>query len=198
VPRVEWVDEAGGVLGIEYVEGWSVREVLGGGAEGEVEVEVDEEVEREAVAEIEEEDGGDCEEVGEREESEGMEALRRIGIPEGISHPFPPAILAVQSTCKSSYSLSPVCIAELALTSAEHLMSSIGTALARLHLTAIIHGDLTTSNMMVRLTPDGPGAYEIVSPRPHLSAVQLSYPWLHSPYCLLHCLTGLLRTATRA
>lgn len=47
-------------------------------------------------------------------------------------------------------------------------MSSIGAVLAQLHLTTIIHGDLTTSNMMVRLktaTSDGQpasAAYEIV------------------------------------
>lgn len=42
-------------------------------------------------------------------------------------------------------------------------MSAIGAALARLHLTTIIHGDLTTSNMMVRLTPGASEPYEIVS-----------------------------------
>jgi TP53 regulating kinase-like protein len=42
-------------------------------------------------------------------------------------------------------------------------MSAIGAALARLHSTTIIHGDLTTSNMMVRLTPDATEPYEIVS-----------------------------------
>jgi len=50
------------------------------------------------------------------------------------------------------------------LTSPEHLMASIGTALARLHFTTIIHGDLTTSNMMVRLTPNASSPYEIVRP----------------------------------
>jgi TP53 regulating kinase-like protein len=44
-------------------------------------------------------------------------------------------------------------------------MESIGTILAQLHGTGIIHGDLTTSNMMLRLTPNSPSgkAYEIVS-----------------------------------
>ncbi|KAK4684841.1 hypothetical protein P7C73_g5317, partial [Tremellales sp. Uapishka_1] len=46
--------------------------------------------------------------------------------------------------------------------SQEQLMESIGTALAGLHLTTIIHGDLTTSNMMVRMTPNAPKAFEIV------------------------------------
>ncbi|WVQ76258.1 EKC/KEOPS complex subunit BUD32 [Cryptococcus sp. DSM 104548] len=124
VPKVLWVDDKGGVIGMEKVEGWSVREVLGGGAEGEVEVaedEPEEEVEGglEQAKEAEEEFEGE-------EQNEGMVALRQLGV------------------------------------SQEHLMRSIGTALARLHKTTIIHGDLTTSNMMMRLTPNGPEPYEIV------------------------------------
>ena len=42
-------------------------------------------------------------------------------------------------------------------------MSAIGTALAKLHLIKIIHGDLTTSNMMVRPLPGQSPNYEIVS-----------------------------------
>ena len=45
VPSVLWVDEAGGTLGLDKIDGWSVREILGGGAEGEVEVVDEEEVE---------------------------------------------------------------------------------------------------------------------------------------------------------
>ena len=41
-------------------------------------------------------------------------------------------------------------------------MRAIGGAIARLHLTTTIHGDLTTSNMMVRLTHQPPD-FEIVS-----------------------------------
>ena len=41
-------------------------------------------------------------------------------------------------------------------------MKSIGTALGCLHDTTIIHGDLTTSNMMIRLTPGSAAPYEIV------------------------------------
>ncbi|WWD22352.1 EKC/KEOPS complex subunit BUD32 [Kwoniella shandongensis] len=126
VPKVIYVDEKGGVLGLERVEGWSVREILGGGAEGEVEVEEDE-VEVELA---QGEEGVEGESAAEEEEgegdNEGMSALRRLGVTQ------------------------------------EHLMRSIGAALARLHLTTIIHGDLTTSNMMVRLTPGGIQPYEIV------------------------------------
>jgi TP53 regulating kinase-like protein len=112
------VDETHGVLGLEKIEGWSVREVLGGGAEGEA-------------AEEDAAEGEELDVVGpgeEQEESEGMKALKRAGV------------------------------------SVEDLMGAIGTALARLHVTTIVHGDLTTSNMMVRLTPDRPGEpFEIVS-----------------------------------
>ena len=119
VPTVLWVDEAHGVLGLEKIEGWSVREVLGGGAEGEAA--------QEDAAEGEEEAAVD--ETEEEEETEGMKALKQAGV------------------------------------TVEALMSAIGAALARLHITTIVHGDLTTSNMMVRLTPDRPGeAFEIVSP----------------------------------
>jgi TP53 regulating kinase-like protein len=53
------------------------------------------------------------------------------------------------------------------LMSEEDLMRSIGTILAQLHSTGIIHGDLTTSNMMLRLTPNSSSGrpYEIVSSR---------------------------------
>ena len=51
VPRVLWVDDKNGVIGMEKVEGWSVREVLGGGAEGEG-VDDDQEEEEEADEEI--------------------------------------------------------------------------------------------------------------------------------------------------
>lgn len=57
-------------------------------------------------------------------------------------------------------------------------MSSIGTALARLHSTTLIHGDLTTSNMMIRLTPGKSESYEVVSPSLLASSlyIPISYP----------------------
>ena len=120
VPKVLWVDENSGVLGMERIDGWSIREVLGGGAEGESQEEDEEE--RDGSEPVSE----DTEQL--EEESEGTAALRKVGVGK------------------------------------EELMSSIGSALARLHSTNIIHGDLTTSNMMVRLTPHHPTEqYEIVS-----------------------------------
>ncbi|KAL0243936.1 EKC/KEOPS complex subunit BUD32 [Cryptococcus tetragattii IND107] len=123
VPKVVWVDEKAGVIGMERIEGWSVREVLGGGAEGEVEIIAKQEIEGDVENKIE---ATPIREEPEETENEGLKALKNLGVTE------------------------------------EHLMRSIGAALARLHKTMIIHGDLTTSNMMVRLTPGGPGPYEIV------------------------------------
>lgn len=142
VPKVVWVDEKAGVIGMERIEGWSVREILGGGAEGEVEVieeqEIEEDVENKA------EDSAVREEP-EGPESEGLKALKNLGVTQGE---FSSSTISVRKASTKSI--------------LEHLMRSIGAALARLHKTMIIHGDLTTSNMMVRLTPGGSGPYEIV------------------------------------
>jgi TP53 regulating kinase-like protein len=80
VPSVLYVDEKGGVLGLEWVEGWSVREVLGGGAEGELEVFEEEGIEGEDVGEVLDA-GGAAAEV----EGEGMQALKRVGVSLGES-----------------------------------------------------------------------------------------------------------------
>jgi hypothetical protein len=78
VPRVLWVVEKEGVLGMEMVEGWSVREILGGGAEGEVEIEADdgeEELEH-GIHNLEIDETGS-------EDSEGWIALREAGVTQG-------------------------------------------------------------------------------------------------------------------
>ncbi|UOH83883.1 EKC/KEOPS complex subunit BUD32 [Cryptococcus neoformans] len=110
VPKVVWVDEKAGVIGMERIEGWSVREILGGGAEGEVEVIEEQEIEEEASNKV---GVTPVREEPDEPENEGLKALKKLGVTQ------------------------------------EHLMRSIGAALARLHKTMIIHGDLTTSNMMV-------------------------------------------------
>lgn len=92
VPAVRCVDEKEGILGLELIAGKSVREWLGGGAEGEDELVVDEE---EAAAAEEEE-----------------------------------VVLSENDQIK--------------------LMRLIGRQLAIMHEADIIHGDLTTSNMMLR------------------------------------------------
>ncbi|GAA5873299.1 hypothetical protein JCM8547_007063 [Rhodosporidiobolus lusitaniae] len=110
VPGLRVVDVGSGALGLEWVEGWSVREVLGGGQEEDDLPPVGEE-EEEATAETGEgEDGEEEEDIG--------EMLKRRGVDE------------------------------------DRLLHLIGLSLARMHCADIIHGDLTTSNMMVRLLTD--------------------------------------------
>ena len=67
------------MLALEKIEGWSIREVLGGGAEGE-----EEDLEGEYEEGWEEAEARDP-----REEvvSEGLEALYRIGVSKGESVP---------------------------------------------------------------------------------------------------------------
>ncbi|EPQ53115.1 TP53-regulating kinase-like protein, partial [Gloeophyllum trabeum ATCC 11539] len=91
VPGIRLVDAAEGVIGFEWIDGKSVRALLGGGAEGE-------------------------------EESEWSEDL---------SQDEP--------------------IAEETV----HELHMIGEEIGTMHLADVIHGDLTTSNMMLRLTSPG-------------------------------------------
>jgi len=100
VPAVRCVDEKEGILGLELVPGKSVREWLGGGAEGEDELIVDE-------AEA---------------DAEGDEEI----------------VMSEDDQIK--------------------LMRLIGKQLAIMHEADIIHGDLTTSNMMLRPASKGAAA----------------------------------------
>ncbi|KAI0740144.1 hypothetical protein C8Q76DRAFT_608586 [Earliella scabrosa] len=95
VPGIRMVDAIEGILGIEWIDGKSVRFLLGGGAEGEVVVEED------------------FDEVDDEEPPE-EDPLQEYGI------------------------------------SQDSLMELIGTEIAKMHQADIIHGDLTTSNMMLR------------------------------------------------
>lgn len=94
VPGIRFVHADSGVLGIEWIDGSSVRKVLGGGAEGEEE--------------------SDELEI-EQEEDEEVDVLKEM------------------------YGLTE-----------EKLMVLIGAEIAKMHKGDIIHGDLTTSNMMLR------------------------------------------------
>ncbi|EIW52930.1 serine/threonine protein kinase BUD32 [Trametes versicolor FP-101664 SS1] len=95
VPGIRMVDAPEGVLGIEWIDGKSVRFLLGGGAEGEEEGEEDDE---------------SAEDTVETEE----EPLKEFNI------------------------------------SQDSVMELIGTEIAKMHQADVIHGDLTTSNMMLR------------------------------------------------
>ncbi|CUA67327.1 hypothetical protein RSOLAG22IIIB_07364 [Rhizoctonia solani] len=87
---------------IEWIDGTSVRKVLGGGAEGEEEVEV--------------------------AEGEEMEVDEQVEVDE----------------LKEVYGLTE-----------ERMMTLIGEEIAKMHKSDIIHGDLTTSNMMLRRRVQG-------------------------------------------
>ncbi|KAH9850409.1 kinase-like domain-containing protein [Lenzites betulinus] len=106
VPGIRMVDAPEGVLGIEWIDGKSVRFLLGGGAEGE------EEVEEGA------EDAEDEEEVEE-------DLLHEFGVTQ------------------------------------DAVMELIGTEIAKMHQADIVHGDLTTSNMMLR-HPSSPQGLQLV------------------------------------
>ncbi|KAG6861046.1 hypothetical protein C0995_004547 [Termitomyces sp. Mi166 len=93
VPGVRMVDAAAGALGIEWIEGKSVRRLLPGGAEEEV-------------------DGG--EEIKPEVDNDSDDPLKEFGV------------------------------------SVEKLMNMIGIQLAKMHAADVVHGDLTTSNMMLR------------------------------------------------
>ncbi|KAG8892648.1 serine/threonine-protein kinase bud32, partial [Tulasnella sp. 417] len=98
VPGIRMVDPIDGVLGVELIDGPSVRTVLGGGADGDVE-----------------EGDEDDEEV--TDPTTGNEWDDYL----------------------SKNQLAP-----------ETIMKLIGRELAKMHAVDIIHGDLTTSNMMLR------------------------------------------------
>ncbi|CAO1636180.1 unnamed protein product [Sympodiomycopsis kandeliae] len=91
VPGVNLVDEKSGIIGLEWIEGQSVRELLGGGVEDD--------------------------QVAEDSAQTASEASEQ---------------------------------AQLNDTEQEKLMSLIGYQLAKMHSADVIHGDLTTSNMMMR------------------------------------------------
>ncbi|KAI0641733.1 kinase-like domain-containing protein [Trametes meyenii] len=106
VPGIRMVDATEGVLGIEWIDGKSVRFLLGGGAEGEEEAEDDDsDVEDEMMP-----------------EDDPLEEY-------GVTH--------------------------------DSIMSMIGTEIAKMHQADIIHGDLTTSNMMLR-HPSSPKGLQLV------------------------------------
>lgn len=124
VPGLRIVDVKQGVLGIEWVEGWSVREVLGGGQDDD-----------EGAWEYAEE-GEEMEEEGE-EEVDVQALLRGRGVEEG-------EFFAARGSGWSRQEL-------MHFLWTDALLQAIGREIGKMHLADVIHGDLTTSNMMVRL-----------------------------------------------
>lgn len=116
VPGIRMVDPVDGVLGLEYIDGPSVRTVLGGGADDDGD-------------EVEEGSGG-----GESSYWDGY--LEKNGLSQGKGQE--------SSTCGINVYFHVL----------ECIMTTIGTEIAKMHAVDVIHGDLTTSNMMLRRSPD--------------------------------------------
>ena len=114
VPGLRYVDAIEGLLGIEWIEGKSVKYLLPSGAEEEFYEDEDIDLD-DASSLVTDED-----------------PLKEFGIPVGMS------CLFENDICIISHILLDV------------LMDLIGVELAKMHIADIIHGDLTTSNIMLR------------------------------------------------
>ncbi|GAA5923812.1 serine/threonine protein kinase BUD32 [Sporobolomyces koalae] len=112
VPSLKLVDARAGMLGLEWIEGYSVRQVLGGGQEED---------------EIPPPNDQDQDDQTEQEEEPDFEQLLH-------EHQV----------------------------SQEDMLLAIGTEIAKMHAAEIIHGDLTTSNMMIRFLSSSSRSFEIV------------------------------------
>lgn len=159
VPELLVVDLRQGVLGVEWIEGWSVREVLGGGQEDEdgpwVEEGEDEPVEAT--------DGDQTEE--ERRDEEMKHRLETAGVDEGQSRKAVALDIRRATLTVSVFTL-------------DEMLGAIGAEIAKMHLCEVIHGDLTTSNMMVRLLPNASSPsppFEVVRLDKNISAIHLSH-----------------------
>jgi tRNA A-37 threonylcarbamoyl transferase component Bud32 len=111
-PAVKMVDATEGVLGIEWIEGKSVRMLLPGGEEEEDD-------------ELLDSQGGELMEEGDIVPLKDFEIS--VGMCPNIKH-----------------------FLRIVLILVDQLMKNIGTEIAKMHLADVIHGDLTTSNMMLR------------------------------------------------
>ena len=117
VPGLRFVDAIEGLLGIEWIEGKSIRYLLLSGAQEEFKEEDEDMIDQDDVSShlIIKED-----------------PLKEFGISVGTSS------CMYTHTVYILHMLSDV------------LMDLIGVELAKMHMADIIHGDLTTSNMMLR------------------------------------------------
>ena len=113
------VDATEGVLGIEWIEGKTVRMLLGGGAEGEEEQVLDSE-----------------QFFDDTTDTSG----------ESVSH-FDP-LDEYQVTIGAFPTPTPPPPSDLSRV--DEIMGLIGSEIAKMHKADIIHGDLTTSNMIIR------------------------------------------------
>ena len=125
VPGLRFVDAIEGLLGIEWIEGKSIKYLLPSGAQEEFEDEGEGEGENEV-------DLDDTLYVVDED------PLKEFGISVGMSYLYNTHDNFQNDIYIYTYSLLDV------------LMGLIGVELAKMHIADIIHGDLTTSNMMLR------------------------------------------------
>ena len=127
------VDATEGVLGIEWIEGKSVRMLLGGGAEGEEEQVPDPEQFFDDATDTSDESVSHVDPLDEYQVTTGA-----FLIPVSIPPSDPPC--------------------------ADEIMGLIGSEIAKMHKADIIHGDLTTSNMIIRhpFAAKGPSSTKLV------------------------------------
>lgn len=138
------VDLEIGLLGIEWIDGMSVRQILGGGADDDLPEGDDDE------------DGADGEDDTEADD-ERVDHLEKFGISQGTS-----------VACFRGWTTANL--------AQDILLSLIGTEIAKMHRADIIHGDLTTSNMMLRTRSPSPSS----SSQPSSSAELVSLGFLCS------------------
>lgn len=127
------VDATEGVLGIEWIEGKSIRMLLGGGAEGEEEQVLDSDQFFDDTTDAS------------GESASHIDPLDEYQVTIGAF--LPPVLLP---------NPDPSC--------ADEIMGLIGTEIAKMHKADIIHGDLTTSNMIIRhpFAAKGPSSIKLV------------------------------------
>lgn len=122
VPGIRMVDAAEGVIGIEWIEGQSIRVLLGADDDDDSEV-----LEGEGEGKVGSSDEGSF--------TEDVEpSLSDFGLSTGS------IILSFLSErlSRSFYFIS------------DEVMILVGVEIAKMHLADVVHGDLTTSNMMLR------------------------------------------------
>ena len=137
VPGIRMVDAAEGVLGIEWIEGKSVRMLLGGGAEGEEE------------------------QVWDPDQFFDDATDDSVG---SMSHVDPLEEYQITMGTLLTYIL----LLSVDLPCVDEIMRSIGSEIAKMHKADIIHGDLTTSNMIIRhpFAAKGPSPTKLVRSMP--------------------------------
>lgn len=124
------VDTTEGVLGVEWIEGKSVRMLLGGGAEGE----------EEQLLDFEEnpDDTNDGESVSHVDPLDEYQVTIGVSLISTLLSPSDPPT--------------------------DEIMGLVGSEIAKMHKADIIHGDLTTSNMIIRhpFATKGPSSTKLV------------------------------------